>query len=152
MIIRLAEEKDMDDWRAVADNVAVIFGNPDMANDPEFIEYAHSKIKQGGALTAVDEKTGKNVGFIGFSFHSNRVTWFGVLESFRNRGLGGQLLKAALEKLDAAKDITVDTFREDYFPGQPARHLYMKHGFVESDNTLQDSFGNERCQLVIRPK
>jgi len=151
MLIRLAEPNDLADWKIVAENVAVIFGNPIMASDPEFIEYAQSKIRQNGAITAVDEKTGQCVGFIGFSYHYNRVTWFGVLESFRNQGAGSKLLQTALSRLDSSKEITVETYREDYIPGLPARHVYIKHGFLEIDNTLFDHLGNERCKLVKYP-
>ena len=148
-MIRLAEMADMRDWRAVAADVAEIFGNPVMADDPEFIDYAQRKIQQREAIAAMDDEGGECVGFIGFSRHFNRITWFGTLARSRNRGLGGQLLRAALDELDPSKDITVETYREDYLPGRPARHVYMKHGFVEIDDTLFDHLGNERCKLSI---
>jgi len=151
MFIRLAETQDTDDWKIVAENVADIFGNPIMAKDPEFIEYMRSKIDQKGAITMVDEQTGKCIGFIGISYHFNRITWFGVLESHRNKGVGSQLLQTALDRLDTSKEITVETYRDDYLPGLPARHVYIKHGFMEIDNTLFDHLGNERCKLAIFP-
>jgi len=151
MFIRLAETDDLNDWKAVAADVAIIFGNPAMASDPEFIAYAQSKIAQQGALAAVDEKTGKCIGFVGFSYHYNRITWFGVLETYRNHGAGSKLLQSALNKLDASKEITVETYRNDYAAGLPARHVYMKHGFKEVDNTLFDHLGNERSKLMLYP-
>ena len=149
MLVRLAEIKDLCDWRAVANDVAEIFGNPVMADDPEFLDYAERKIVQKEAFAATDNETGKCVGFIGISRHFNRITWLGVLEEYRNQGIGSKLLKTALEELDFSKEITVETYRENYLLGQPARHVYMKHGFIEIDNTLFDHLGNERCKLAI---
>ena len=151
MVIRLAELNDLREWRIVANDVAEIFGNPIMAEDPEFIDYAERKIAQKEAIAAVDEQTAKCIGFIGFSRHFNRITWFGVLETHRNQGVGSSLLKLALSELDRSKEITVETYRNTYELGKPARHVYIKHGFVEIDNSLFDHLGNERCKLAISP-
>lgn len=151
MVIRLAETSDLSDWRVVAWNVAELFGNPMMADDPEFIDYATRKIKQREAIAAVNRETNECVGFIAFSRHYNRITWLGVLDSCRCKGIGSELLKAALKELDASKEISVVTFREGYLPGQPARHLYIKHGFRDVGNTILDPLGNERCKLTLYP-
>ena len=148
--IRLAEINDLSEWRAVADNVAAIFDNPQMADDPEFIEYAERKLAQKEVFTAVDE-SGKCIGFIGFSRNFNRITWFGIHENYRGRGIGSKLLKLALNELDASKEITVDTFRDNHALGKPALDFYLKHGFVLVDNTIYDNLGNERCKLAIQP-
>ena len=149
MCVRLAETNDLSDWRIVANDVAEIFGNPVMADDPEFLDYAERKMAQKEVFTAIDSRTGKCIGFIGLSRHFNRITWFGVLNEYRNQGIGSKLLKTALNELDSSKEITVETYRENYSLGQPARHVYMKHGFIEIDNTLFDHLGNERCRLAI---
>ena len=150
MVIRLANETELEQWKIVAKDVAEIFGNPTMDTDPEFIDYAQRKIKQKEALVAVDEKNNEFYGFIGFSKHFNRITWFGVLEKYRNKGIGSKLLKSALNELDKTKEITVETYRENYILGQPARNVYKKFGFIETENNLHDSFGNERCKLTIK--
>jgi GNAT superfamily N-acetyltransferase len=151
MLLRSAELSDMNEWKKVATDVAEIFGHLGMPNDPEFIEYAERKKKKKEAITAVDTETEECVGFIGFSRNVNRITWFGILEKSRSQGIGGRLLETALKELDYSKDITVETFREDYVLGKPARNIYFKHGFVEIDNSLFDYIGNERCKLAILP-
>ena len=151
MIIRLAEENEHEKWKIVAKDVAEIFGNPTMDTDPEFINYTQRKIKQKEAFIAVDEQNNNFFGFIGFSRNFNRITWFGVLEKYRNKGIGSQLLKKALNELDKTKEITVETYRENYIQGQSARKLYKKFGFIETESNLHDSFGNERCKLSIHP-
>jgi len=149
MIIRFAEEDELEKWKIVARNVAEIFGNPTMDTDIEFIDYAQRKIKQKEALIAVDDINNEFYGIIGFSKHFNRITWFGVIDKYRNKGIGSKLLEKALNELDKTKEITVETYRENYIPGQPARHVYIKYGFKEIENNLFDSFGNERCKLSI---
>jgi ribosomal protein S18 acetylase RimI-like enzyme len=152
MYIRLAQLEDLIKWQAIAEDVAQIFGNPNMANDPEFIEYAQRKISQKEAYIAVDDFNKTFYGFIGFSKHFNRITWFGVLKEHRNKGIGSKLLEKAIEELDKTKEITVETYRKNYDPGKPARHTYEKHGFKETENNLYDHFGNERAKLVINPQ
>jgi ribosomal protein S18 acetylase RimI-like enzyme len=149
MIIRFAEENELEKWKILAKDVAEIFGNPTMDTDVEFINYAKRKINQKEALIAVDDMNKEFFGFIGFSKHFNRITWFGVLEKYRNKGIGSKLLEIALKELDKTKEITVETYRENYIPGQPARFVYKKYGFIETENNLFDSFGNERCKLSI---
>ena len=152
MVVRFAKTEELAKWQIVAKDVAQIFGNPNMANDPEFIEYAQRKINQKEAYIAVDDSDEKFYGFIGFSNHFNRITWFGVLKEHRNKGIGSKLLEKAIEELDKTKEIIVETYRKDYEPGKPARHTYEKHGFKETENNLYDHLGNERAKLVITPK
>ena len=152
MIIRFAEENELEKWKILAKDVAEIFGNPTMDTDPEFIDYAERKIKQKEALIAVDDMDKEFFGFIGFSRHFNRITWFGVLEKYRNKGIGSKLLEIVLKELDKTKEITVETYRENYIPGHPARYVYKKYGFIETEDNLYDSFGNERCKLSIITK
>jgi ribosomal protein S18 acetylase RimI-like enzyme len=152
MVIRLAKPEELVKWKVVAKDVAQIFGNPNMANDPEFIEYAQRKINQKEAYIAVDDFDEIFYGFIGFSKHFNRITWFGVLKEHRNKGIGSKLLEKAINDLDRRKGITVETYRENYEAGKPARYVYKKHGFEEIKNNLYDNLGNERAKLVIYPE
>ncbi|MDR1821320.1 MAG: GNAT family N-acetyltransferase [Oscillospiraceae bacterium] len=107
-----------------------------MGTDPEFIAYAKSKASKYEALTAVDYMTGANMGFIGFSRTHNRITWFGVSEKYRGKGVGSRLLKTALRQLEHIKPITVETYPEGYEPGVPAKKLYRRFGFAETQSKL----------------
>jgi len=148
MLIRWATINDKTDWQTVAADVAEIFGAPDMPVSASFIEYMDSKISKYEALTAVDRMSGKCLGFIGFSRTNNRISWFGVLENERGRGIGSRLLKTALRQLEPTREITVTTFREDYQPGFSARTLYGKFGFVDKEQIEHD--GQPRS-LMSRP-
>ena len=149
MIIRYAEDNELEIWKEIAKYVAEIFGNPKMDTDPEFLDYAQRKILQKEALIAVDDLKKEYYGIIGISRKYNRITWFGVFEKYRGKGIGSKLLEKALNELDKTKEITVETYRENYVPGQPARKIYQKFGFKEIDTNLFDSFGNERSKFAI---
>jgi diadenosine tetraphosphate (Ap4A) HIT family hydrolase/ribosomal protein S18 acetylase RimI-like enzyme len=150
MLIRWATEDDLPQWYALATEVSPIFRHPaDMAKDPEFITYAKSKTSKLEALTAVDYRSGTVMGFIGFSRVNNRITWFGVFERHRSRGAGIRLLLTALRQLDNTKPITVETFPEGFAPGVPAKHLYRKFGFVETESDLKGPFDVSICRMTL---
>jgi diadenosine tetraphosphate (Ap4A) HIT family hydrolase/ribosomal protein S18 acetylase RimI-like enzyme len=150
MLIRFATEADLSAWYALATEVSSIFRHPaDMGKDTEFIAYAQSKIGKYEALTAVDYMSGANMGFIGFSRTNNRITWFGVSAKYRGRGAGSRLLNTALRQLDHTKPITVQTYREGYAPGVPAKNLYRKFGFVETENNLIGPHGQPECLMTV---
>jgi len=107
------------------------------------------KLSKFESLIAVDRMSGNCLGIIGFSKTYNRITWFGVFEQHRGKGIGTRLLKTALRHLDNTKEITVETYREDFADGLPARIVYQKAGFVDFDNTICDHLGNPRCKMVI---
>lgn len=150
MLIRWANESDLPSWYALATEVSAIFRHPaDMGSDPEFTSYAQSKISKYEALTAVDYVSGCNMGFIGFSRKHNRITWFGVSEKHRGKGAGIRLLKTALRQLDHRRPITVETFPEGYKPGVPAKNLYRKIGFVETDSNLTGPHNIPICRMTL---
>jgi diadenosine tetraphosphate (Ap4A) HIT family hydrolase/GNAT superfamily N-acetyltransferase len=151
MLIRPANESDKDSWIKLAKDVAHIFRHPGMPEDKNFHEYIEAKLSKHEALIAVDRMTNNCLGIIGFSRTHNRITWFGVFERYRGKGVGAKLLKYALNQLDCSKEITVETYREDYKPGLAARSLYHKNGFVEVGNNLFDPFGNPICKMTIKP-
>ena len=149
MMIRYANENDLLAWCTLATEVSPIFRHPgDMGADMEFISYAKSKVNKHETLTAVDPVSGVNMGFIGFSKTHNRISWFGVFEAYRGKGVGGGLLKAALCELDREKPISVETYPEGYAPGVPAKKLYRKFGFVETESDLTSPHGLPVCKMM----
>jgi ribosomal protein S18 acetylase RimI-like enzyme len=149
MLIRFATEKDLPAWCRLATEISPIFRHPaDMGTDPEFISYAKIKVGKYEALTAVDYMSGKNVGFTGFSRTYNRITWFGVTEKNRSKGIGSRLLKTALRQLDHTKPITVETYPEGYEPGIPAKKLYRKFGFMETESNLIGPHNLPICRMT----
>ena len=149
MLIRWAAEDDLPQWFVLATEVSPIFQHPDdMGKDPEFITFAKSKVGKYEALTAVDYRSGEAMGFLGFSRKNNQISWFGVSERHRSKGAGERLLKTALRNLDHNKPISVVTFTEGFAPGIPARQLYRKYGFIESER-ITGPFDEPRCKMTL---
>ncbi len=151
MFVRPAEPDDLEAWREVAREVALLFDSPTMADDRDFLDFAQRKIRQGEALVAVEGEAGFCVGFLGFSRQHNRISWLAVRQGWRGHGAGGLLLDAALRSLDRTRPITVVTFCADHPGGGPARRLYLSRGFVEEQGELPDEVGENRCQLALPP-
>lgn len=151
MLIRWANAGDREAWIKLADEVGEIFGSPTMSTDRKFLEYIDAKLLKFEALTAIDRISGKCLGFIGFSRTHNRISWFGVFEKYRGRGIGTRLLMTALRQLDNAKEISVITFCNGQMEGAPARAVYSNAGFVDTDTILTNNFGNPRCRMIIPP-
>lgn len=146
MLIRWANDHDLSAWQSLATEVSTIFQHPaDLGADSEFIAFARNKMHKYEALTAVDYRSGSNMGFIGFSRTSNCISWFAVSERYRDKGVGGRLLKTALRQLDTNKDITVVTFCTDYLPGVAARAVYRKYRFSDEKPTTHN--GLPRCEM-----
>jgi diadenosine tetraphosphate (Ap4A) HIT family hydrolase/GNAT superfamily N-acetyltransferase len=149
MLIRWAAIADKAQWISLATDVAEIFGAPDMPKSESFGSYADSKIANYEALMAVDRMSGKALGVIGFSRANNRISWFGVFENRRGKGIGSKLLQTALRQLDTTREISVVTFRSDHAPGVPARAVYEKFGFAETSLTEHD--GQPRSVMTRPP-
>lgn len=146
MEVQFALPENLMDWLEVARDVGNIMRCPNMDNDPGFLEYAKRKLMQNNAIMAYDTDKKKCAGFVGFSRHNNNITWLGVKEEYRYQGIGTKLLTSALDNLDRNNRISVNTYPKEYLPGQPARRLYFKHGFIE---TICESFYVEdRYEMV----
>ena len=152
MLIRYAVETDMPSWIQLAENVAPVFRAPNMPEDPEFIQYMESKISKNEALIAVELSDNTCLGIIGFSKTHNRISWLGVFDIHQRKGVGTHLLEAALKELNTEAEVTVETYRDTYAAGFPAKMLYRKFGFKDSDNTIIDKLGNEICLMSRKPE
>ena len=149
MLIRWATEADLPAWLALASEVSPIFRHPaDMGADPEFIAGAKRAVSEYKVLTAVDYMSGADMGFISISRRRNAIAWFAVSEKYRRKGVGSRLLKTALRQLDGAKPVTVETFPDGYGPGVPAKRLYRKFGFIETDSNVTGPHGATGCRMT----
>ncbi len=133
----------------LAREVEPLFGSP-MAEDSEFHEFIRRKVAQREALVVCDSlNRGEVMGVIAFSHHNSAISWLAVFERYRGRGVGSMLLSQALRGLGANNAVSVVTFREGNPAGIPARKLYKKFGFADSDpEYVRD--GRPGC-LMVRP-
>jgi len=152
MLIRMAQEKDIDAWLALAKSVSPVFGVEDMSKDSAFIGYISAKISKCEAIAAVDRMSGTPLGFIGFSKKHNRISWLAVDENHRGKGIGSKLLKCTINQMDWESAITVITFRKSASEGKAAIALYKKFGFKIIDEAVVDEHGSPRCKMSYKPK
>lgn len=150
MLIRWARIEDLSAWKTVAAEVADLFDSPEMPDDPGFNQFMLNKIAQNEALVAVDRMSNQALGFIGFSRTHGQVSWLAVSASSRNLGAGSALLRCAIMQMDPEREITVCTFSSRDPRGKPARDLYIRFGFIETNDAHLDEQGHLRS-LMTRP-
>lgn len=123
-----------------------------MAEDRGFHEFVHRKVAQHEALAVCDRLNSNEVmGVIAFSHHNSAISWLAVFERYRGKGVGSELLSQALRELGDDNPIRVVTFREDNSGGIPARRLYKRFGFADSDPDYVYN-GLPRCVMVRSPQ
>ena len=84
-----------------------------------------------------------------FSRNKNMICCLAVEPEHRREGIASILLRKALNELDARREITVSTFRENDEKGIAARALYRKFGFQEDELTEEFSYPNQL--FVLHP-
>ncbi len=149
MRVELLTLKMLPSLAELAREAEPLFGSP-MAEDSGFHEFIRRKVAQQEALAVCDGANPDEVmGVIAFSHHNSAISWLAVFERYRGRGVGSKLLSQALRELGANNAVSVVTFREDNPDGIPARQLYKKFGFADSDpEYVRD--GRPGC-LMVRP-
>lgn len=84
-----------------------------------------------------------------FSRNKNMICCLAVDPEHRREGIASILLRKALNELDARREITVSTFRENDKKGIAARALYRNFGFQEGE--LTEEFGCPNQLFVLHP-
>ena len=84
-----------------------------------------------------------------FSLNTNMICCLAIEPEHRREGIASILLRKALNELDARREITVSTFRENDEKGIAARALYRKFGFQEGELTEEFSYPNQL--FVLHP-
>ena len=132
LITQVSTLDDFDGWLRLAEEVEPLFGP--MVEQIDFREGLRQAIVDGHALcirsnTQADEKP-LPAGII-ISLKENEILWFAVAKANRGQGLGRDLMRAAMQRLDKSRPITVTTFDRTVEAGVPARNLYHAFGFRE---------------------
>ncbi len=128
MKIDTVSKTDIKNWLQLAGEVEPLFGP--MTEEPDFLAALEVAIGEERAFCIRDGQAGL-IAAIVLSYERNEIEWLAVTSSRQKSGLGGQLLQHALQKLDAARNISVQTFADSTATGDSARNLYRKHGFKE---------------------
>lgn len=91
MLIKALNSDYIPQWLELAKEMESIFQAP-MAKDKNFLDFIRSKIKKKEVFMALDRMNPDNImGIIAFSKSKNCISWFGVFEKYRRRGIGTRL-------------------------------------------------------------
>ena len=151
MLVRYATEQDISSWLLLAKHGSPILSATNMTSDPEFSNFMVSKIVQKEALIAVDMISNSCLGVIACSKEDNAISWFGMYDMYSGSGIGSHLMESALDLLDRSKDITVQSYTEDFEPGASNRNLFKKFSFVDRGDSMTDDIGNPMTMMVLKP-
>lgn len=147
MLIHAVTDAFVSQWLGLAREMEPIFGAA-MVGEPGFRGFMGRKIAGKEAFMALDRMRGYALmGVIAFSKKKNRISWFGVFETYRRQGVGSALLACALNQLDKRQEIEVTTFRDGSRAGAGARRTFQKQGFQEVDDTV---FHHDQPRCVMK--
>lgn len=140
-------ENDIQSWMDLVRKVSWNF--PGLKTEEDIVEHNKTVLRFMGEHRALCVKEKDIViGVLLFSTKYNMICCLAVMPEYRNRGIGSELLRNALDKLDSSKDIIVTTFREEDEKGKAPRALYKKFGFSEDE--LIEEFGYPNQRFVLR--
>lgn len=128
MAIRFVTYSDLDDWLKLAKEVEPLFGK--MAGCNAFLQAIKETISKKSAFCIIDN-CNEIGGIIAVDKSQNEIAWLAVHNKHRLKGYGRMLVKAALDSLDGARPVYVQTFSAGITEGAAARRLYEKFGFVD---------------------
>lgn len=94
-----------------------------------FGEYMRRKIKQNEAFMAVDD-SGECLGAVAVSKGNNRITFFGVSLSADFPSVSRTLIECALDRLDSARQISVNIPRHSAEIFVKEREAFSEYGFA----------------------
>jgi len=149
--LRPARPADLAGWLELAREVEHLFGP--MVEVPEFRLALEEAMTQERALCAVlpgGDGATRVVGGIVVSPEPTTVDWLVVAGERRGTGLGRLLLAAALQRLDARRPVTVQTFAPGCADGDAARALYRAFGF-EDRQLAEPTPAGIPTVIMVRP-
>ncbi len=128
MNIETIKNCDIVAWLELVREVEPLFGP--MIGMVGFQEHLARVVDEERAFGIWNDR-GALCGVVVVSFEKNKIEWLAVASRDRQNGFGEKLLLHAVNQLDAAKPITVQTFAASVPAGIGARKLYGKCGFQE---------------------
>jgi ribosomal protein S18 acetylase RimI-like enzyme len=150
--VRLAVSNDIESWLILAREAEPLFGP--MAEVPEFKDALAEAIAGKQAFVSLrdsDEFPSLILGGIVISKEENSIEWLAVSASVRGFGIGGKLLETALNHLNPARPVAVQTFASSVPEGLTARHLYQKFGFEERQHMGPNPAGIDTVLMTKAP-
>lgn len=147
MEIRLANVTDMDAWMTLVERVRAAF--PGLETAEALAEHRATVLnfmQCSSAICAAEE--GRILGALLFSRENNMLCFLAVDPIRRRQHIAQKLVSFMLTQMEAGKDITVTTYREEDPNGAAARAFYRQLGF--SEGRLGEEFGCPVQEFVLK--
>lgn len=143
-----ASESNLNSWMSL---IQIVKGNfPGLETEEKLDNYRATVKKNIDTKTAICALYGNMViGFMLFSTEHNRLCHMAVHPEFRRMNIATRMFELMLEKMDKARPIVVETFREGNEKGAASRAFYKKMGFVEGEFTSFDNYPLQKFYLCL---
>ena len=147
MEIRLAKAQDIEAWMALVEKVRAVFpGLETAAAMEEHRATALGFMDKASAVCA--EEAGRIAGILLFSRERNELGFLAVDPDFRRRHIARKMLEFMLPRMEAGRDISLVTYREEDPRGQAARAFYRSLGF--SEGRLLEEFDCPAQEFILK--
>lgn len=147
MEIRAAKAQDIEAWMALVEKVRNAFpGLETAAAMEEHRATVLGFMEEGSAVCAVE--AGSMAGVLLFSVERSDLCFLAVDPDLRRRHIARKMVEFVLPHMEAGRDLSLITYREDDPRGQAARAFYRSLGF--SEGRLLEEFGHPAQEFVLK--
>lgn len=147
MNIQFAKPEHIDAWMALVEQVRDAF--PGLETAEAMAEHRGTVLQfmqSSSAIWAMD--AGRAIGALLFSKGNSVLCFLAVDPAYRRRQIARQMVDFMLTQMEAGKDVTVTTYREEDPNGIAARAFYKRLGF--SEGRLTEEFGSPVQEFVLK--
>lgn len=140
-----AQLDDLPAWLDLARDVEDYFGH-ELADDPGYQESVRKNIQRGTAYCVREQDAPPGAALQGALLLSPRaikveINWLAVSPRWRRAGIASALLQHGLNTITPPAEIVLITFSESVPNSNPARKLYLRHGFHPAEEGPPNAAG-----------
>ncbi len=134
-----ASTENLESWMSLAEIVRK--GFPGLERESQMEDYRNTVLKNMERNTAICTLDGRTVvGILLFSKKNNGISCMAVHPEYRRKGIATGMVERMIPELDAAREITVTTFREEDEKGEAPRAFYRRMGFVPGELEIAQGY------------
>jgi ribosomal protein S18 acetylase RimI-like enzyme len=151
MLVHIAQDRDFDQWLALAGEVEPHFGP--LRGDPTFHRALRANIERGTAFCVRENDGPPGTRLLAGLLFSParpdrpeyRIGWLAVGAAWRRRGIGRRLVNHALDLVEPPAHVSVVTFGDDETEtSRAARRFYEDLGFRPAEPAAPGPEGGAR--------
>ncbi len=143
-MIRYVAKEDINKVLSMMEQVREAFPG---YQEAEFLEALYKAIDCKEAF--LEEKEGRLVGMLTFSYQEKELTFLAVMPEFRKQGVGKRLIERMAECFEDGEVVHVITFREGDQKGMAARYCYHSCRFVDDEELVVFDYPCQRMVLKV---